>query len=539
VSVEPTSATFDLVVIGGGVVGSGVARDAALRGLSCMLLEKGDFCSGSSSRTSRILHGGLSYLERGEFHLSLENLHERDVLVRMAPHLTKPLPTLVPVYHRDTRKLWRIRTGLRLYDLVSLGKGSPLYEVLGPSGTLERAPVLRTKALKGAGFFFDYQIPFPERLVLENIFSTREHGGFCLNYHEVTGIGEEEGGLRVEFRDALDGTVCHVLGRVVVNATGAWADGVSDRYREGLARKVRPTRGAHVVLSCTSDHAIFASSRRDDRLFFVLPFEGLTIVGRTRGPWGQGGGDVYPEEDEVEDLLETLHGLMPGLADQADRPLWSYAGLHPLAAGGFRGRSALSRRHRLHREGSEARFLTIVGGSLTTYRRMAEETVDAACRLLNHPVPCSTDRVPFFGGGFKDRILFRESVMECTQRIPHLPREVLDHLVCLYGRRCYEVIAIGFEDEEWRQVVSPGYRDYKAQVLYAVRGEDAHHLDDVILRRLRMGSTADRGLAGAEEVSRLMAQELGWDEATRRREIEAFEERLAKERRFPAHAAAP
>ncbi|MBI5016749.1 MAG: glycerol-3-phosphate dehydrogenase/oxidase [Deltaproteobacteria bacterium] len=524
-------------MIGGGINGSGIARDAALRGLSCVLLEKGDFSSGTSSKTSRILHGGLSYLEEGHFHLLLENLHERDLLVRMAPHLVRPLPALLPVYRGDPRGLWKLRAGLGLYDALTVGRTGPGHGILTIAEARRRAPFLPSEGLKGAGLFHDYQMVLPERLVLENTLSAREHGARCLNYHEVLAVADEPEGLSVTIRDALGGGSRRFFGRTVVNATGAWADRVGALYHPGLAPKVVPMKGTHVAVPCTLGHAVFVHSRHDARLFFALPVGDVALVGLARSPSNADPDRVSPEPAEVEQLVDDLRRLVLSSEPRGPGVSWAYAGLHPLAAGTGKGGSP-SRRHRLHLEGPSRRFLTIVGGTFTTFRKMAEETVDAVCQRVKHPIPTSTDRVPFFGGGFQDRVLFRENLCECMQAIPNLPRETVDHLVGLYGRRCCDVIDVALEDEALRRPIAPGYRDYAAQVVHAVRSEDARHIDDVILRRLQMGLSQDRGVAGAEAVARLMAPELGWSEATIRGEVERFRETIRRDTPHPSGAAA-
>jgi len=540
VSLEPSQTSFDLAVIGGGITGAGVARDAALRGLSCLLLEKGDFGSGTSAKTTRLVHGGLRYLESGDLHLVSESLRERELLLRMAPHLIHPIPILLPVYAGDRRPLWKIRAGLWAYDLLSLGKGTPHYRVLDRRGTLRKSPVLHAEGLRGAGLFYDYQIPFPERLVLENIFSAREHGAYCINYHEVTRVAEQEEGFRLDVRDVLSGAAHHFSARVVINAAGPWADRVTSLYREDLARKVRLTKGVHVVVDADLDHAVLTASPRDDRLFFTIPLEGLTLVGTTDTFWEGDPDQVAPAAEDVDYLLASLQKLLPGRRFGAEDVLWGYAGLRPLALTRRKGApSSLTRRHVLHREGPQGRFLTIVGGKYTTFRKMAEEAVDAACHILKRSVAGTTDHVPLFGGGLKDRIIFRENLCECTQRIPDLPREVVDHLVGIYGRRCCDVIEVGLGRTEWREAIAPGLLDLRAQVAYAVRREDAHHLDDVLLRRLRASVSLDLGLSAAPAVARLMADELGWDEAGQRAEVERFRHILARDMALGGAARSP
>ena len=529
-SLEPTLTTFDVAVIGGGITGAGVARDAALRGLSCLLLEKGDFAAGTSSRTTRLVHGGLRYLETGDLHLVAESLRERELLLRMAPHLVHPIPILLPTYEGDRRSLWKIRLGLLLYDILSMGKGTPHYGVLDRRTALRKAPSLKETGLLGAGLFYDYQIPFPERLVLENIFSAREHGAYCLNYHEVQSVSEHADGFLLKVHDNLSGSPHVFTARTVVNAAGPWADHVCDLYRKDLRRKVRPTKGAHIVVDADLGHAVFTASPKDERLFFTTPLEGLTLVGTTDTFWEGTSENVAPDEADCDYLLEGLRKLMPGRTFGRSDILWGYAGLRPLALTERKGApSTLTRRHVVHKEGPGGRFLTIVGGKYTTFRRMAEDVVDAACRALGLQRGCTTDRVPLFGGGLKDRVIFRENLCECTQRLPDLPRETVEHLVTMYGKRCCDVIDIGIQKTYWREPIQEGYTDVRAQVAYAVREEDAHHLDDVILRRLRMSLSLDLGRSAAEPVARIMGQELGWTEQTIRAEVDAFRERLAWE----------
>jgi glycerol-3-phosphate dehydrogenase len=288
-----------------------------------------------------------------------------------------------------------------------------------------------------------------------------------------------------------------------------------------------------VVVDADLDHAVLTASPRDDRLFFAIPLEGLTLVGTTDTFWEGNPDAVQPDAEDVDYLLASLQKLLPGRRFGTSDVLWGYAGLRPLALTGRQGApSTLTRRHVLHREGPEGRFLTIVGGKYTTFRRMAEETVDAACRILKCSVPGTTDRVPLFGGGLKDRVIFRENLCECTQRIPDLPREVVDHLVGIYGRRCCDVIEVGLGRTVWREGIAPGLRDLGAQVVYAVRNEDAHHLDDVLLRRLRASVSLDLGLSAAPSVARLMADELGWDAAQQQAELARFRDILAREMAF-------
>ena len=533
-SSEPAQETHDLAVIGGGITGAGVARDAALRGLSCVLLEQGDFASGTSAKTTRLVHGGLRYLENGDLPLVIESLRERELLLHLAPHLIHPIPILLPLYRGESRKKWKLGLGLRLYDLLSLGKGTPHYDMLEPREALRKAPHMAATGLAAAGLFYDYQIPLPERLVLENIFSAQDHGATCCNYREVVGITRRMDRFELQIRDRLDGSSHLVCARMVVNATGPWADRVGALHLPGLPPKVLPTKGTHLVVASDTDHAVFSGATPDQRLFFTLPLAGMTLVGTTDTPWSGDPGIAAADAADVEYLLSGLRHLFPSRHYGPADVLWTYSGIRPLALQrGSKNPSALSRHHVLHRDGADGRFLTIVGGKYTTFRRMAEDTVDTACQLLARRVPTSTKTTPLTGGGFPDPVLFREQLCECTERFPNLPREAVEHLVSLYGRRCWQIIELEIEHPKFSGPLAPGYRDRRSQVVYAIQQESARTLADVVLRRLHMGLSADRGASGAAAVSQLMAAELGWGENTRRENLEEFRHQIATEMTLP------
>ena len=533
---QPDSAnsTYDIAVIGGGITGAGVARDAALRGLSCVLLEQADFSSGTSSKTTRLIHGGLRYLENGDLPLVIESLRERELLLQLAPHLIQPMPILLPLYRGEARKRWKINLGLRLYDFLSLGKGTPHYAMLGPRETLRKAPHLAAQNLLAAGLFYDYQIALPERLVLENILSAQEHGAVCQNYREVESVSRLHDQFELQTLDRLSGARDVVCARVVVNATGPWADQVCARYLTDLPPKLSPSKGAHLVVAGDIDHAVFSSATPDQRLFFTLPLAGMSLVGSTETPWSGDPASATADADDVDYLLAGLRHLFPSQGIGPSDVLWTYAGVRPLARQRKGGDpSALSRHHVLHQDGTDGLFLTIVGGKYTTFRKMAEDTVDTACKLLGRRITSTTKVAPLAGGGFKDPDLLRESLCECTERLPSLPRDAVQHLVSLYGRRCRDIIDLEIERPVLCDLVAPGYPDRCAQVVYAVRRESARTLSDVVFRRLHMGLSADRGTSAAEEVSRLMAAELGWDEGTRRVNLEEFRHQLATETTLP------
>ncbi len=511
------AARYDVAVIGGGVVGAAAARDAALRGLSCVLLERGDWASGASGKAAGLVHGGLRFARARKFQAALECQKERDVLLHLAPHLVRPVPVLLPVFQGKTPGLWRLRAGFALFDLLSYGRGTPHRAVLNQRDALRRASVLQEEGLCGAGLFYDSQILFPPRLVLELVLSAREHGATCRNYHEVLRIRPHPGGFELEVKDCEAGRTETVQARTVINAAGPWVDEVGRRFRPDWAPVARTFRACQVWIDADLDTAIWVDSSPP---LLSLPRNGHVVVGWALSP-GSGAG---PSREEIRDLFRRVARYLPGLALSEGSVILMEAGTWsvPRAAGNRDAewvpcaRSAVGDR-------KAPGFVTLVGANLSLFRRLAEEGVDAVCRTLGHPVEGSADRVPLFGGGFRDPVIFRENLVECTRRMDHFPRPVIDHLVGLYGRKCCDVMELGMDDPWLLETLGPGAADYRAQVAYAVRREDARHLDDVILRRLRAGLRPDRGMELAEAVADIMARELGWDEGTRRDELDRFQ----------------
>ncbi len=455
-------------------------------------------------------------------------LRERDLLLEQAGHLLRPLPVLLPIYRSGLRKLWKLRVAMRLYDAIGVDSLGQTHRVLGRRQTQDLAPELPAEGLEGAGLLHDHLFPMPERLVFENLLSAQEHGARCLNYHEVLGVRAGADGLDIEVRDVLGGRVLGCRASMVVNATGPWADRTLSRFVPGLPARVLPTKGVHVAVSGSRNYALFSERTGDGQLRFSVPLAGFTLVGATSSPWEADPATATPEPRDVDALLDGALHLRTGPGDTV--ALWAYAGVRPLAgqpAAG--GRTLLDPHHVLYRDGNGGRFLTLAGGKLTTYRRTAEEIVDEVCLGLGVSTESRTDRTPLYGGGTGDRTVFRESLCECTERIPNLPRRIVEHLVELYGRKCCRVLDLALANPGWEEPVAPGYRDFRAQIVYAVRTEHARRLDDVILRRLSTALSADRGTAAARPVAEAMGAELGWDASRVREEVERFHDLVARE----------
>src|SRR5881296_1137854 len=305
---------YDVVVIGGGMAGAGVARDLALRGVSVALVEKGDFAGATTSRSSKLIHGGLRYLELFDVALVRESLREREILNRLAPHLVRPLPFLVPIYRDSSRGLIKVRIGLTLYDWLTPGRDRERYRVLPPIDTLSLEPAIRAEDLRGAGYYFDDLLVYPERLCLENVLSACRHGARAFNYALIEEtVRAPRGAIRgVKVRDLLTGRVATLGARIVVNATGPWVDeiraaaGVTDRGK----RILRRTKGIHCLLPRLTDRAIYHSTG-DDRMIFVIPWREFSLVGTTDSDFDGDLDRLHATRDEVSYLLDEAYKVLP------------------------------------------------------------------------------------------------------------------------------------------------------------------------------------------------------------------------------------
>ncbi|MFB3826056.1 MAG: glycerol-3-phosphate dehydrogenase/oxidase [Bryobacteraceae bacterium] len=376
---------FDLLIAGGGVIGAGIARDAALRGLRVALFEKADYGSGTTSGSTRLIHGGLRYLEMLDFRLVRMDLRERETLLRIAPHLVKPLPFLVPFYDRGLLYRAKMRAGMLLYDLLSYDKSLPNHRFLTAAEARRAEPELRAAGLEGAALYWDAQVDSPERLCLENILDARRHGAVALNYTEVTGARPSLDALSV--REVLDGGEREVRGRIVINASGPWFDRVAARLAPHPRRLIRTTKGIHLACDPVAAQANVLFSPVDQRLFFVIPWMGYAWVGTTDTDFDSDPATACATREDAEYLLRSVRPFFPALG----KIHWSNAGVRALVTG--RGdESSVSRLHRV-REGP-AGLISVLGGKITGYRSIAEEVVDLACRRLRHRARATTAESP-------------------------------------------------------------------------------------------------------------------------------------------------
>lgn len=475
--VRSHSEPFDVIIIGGGATGSGVALDAASRGYSVLLLEQADFAKGTSSRSTKLVHGGVRYLAQGNISLVMEALHERDTLLKNAPHLVHPLEFLVPAYRWWEAPYYGI--GLTMYALLAGRRSFGATTVMGATKTLARIPTLKTESLYGSVRYFDGQFD-DARLVINLLQSASEQGAVTLNYAPVRGLTVEQGKVTgVTWEDLETGQVTTSKARIVINATGAYVD---DVRRMGLAQSkniIRPSQGSHVVVDgrfLPNGTGLMVPKTPDGRVLFAIPWHGHTVVGTTDVPIKDAPLEPTPTESEIDFILETAAPYFEKPFDRRD-VLSTFAGVRPLVDTGATSTAALSREHYLALE--QPGLLTITGGKWTTYRKMAEDTVDMAMKAAELPVkPCITATMPVYGAD---------------------------------GGEGSAIKALERENAAWSAVLDPVFPNLtEAGVVYAARREFARTVEDFLARRTRtLFLDAAAAVRMAPRVAALLAAELG------------------------------
>ena len=508
--------TFDLIIIGGGIVGAGIARDAALRGLRVALFEKNDFGGGTTAGSTRLIHGGLRYLEMLDFRLVRLDLRERETLLRIAPHLVKPLEFLVPFYNRSFLYRWKMRAGMILYDLLSFDKSLPRHRFLSADEIKASEPQLQDEGLQGAAAYYDAQASSPERLCLENLLEAHEHCAVLCNYAEVTGAvrsGNAITGVRV--KDALNpgGGEVEVKGRVVVNASGPWFDRVAGKLAATKSHQIRTTKGIHFTSPPLNQRALVLFSKIDGRLFFAIPWLGYSWIGTTDTDFSDDPGKARATAADVDYTFESVREFLPSI--DYDQIFFSNAGVRALVMEEG-SESSVSRMHRIANGAQEGipGLISVLGGKLTGYRAIAEEATDVVCQVLGTRHPCRTAELPLPGA--------RQTGSPIVAA-PGLSQETVDHLHRLYGARAAKVLRLASTDEKLGAKLSPSYPDIAAQVIFAIREEQCVRLSDFIWRRTLLGFSHDQGRSAVPNIMDLMAGEMNWSAARRTAELANYQ----------------
>ena len=519
--------TFDLLVVGGGITGAGIALDAASRGLSVGLVERGDFASGTSSKSSKLVHGGLRYLEQREFGLTREASVERDLLRRLAPHLVEPIPFVLPVSDRWRRALFG--AGLWTYDALASFKNLKVHRHLNGEETERLVPVIPRNKVRGGYLFYDCKTD-DVRMVFAVLGQARRYGAVVANYAAVESLDGRETGCRASVRDCVSETRFEIAARQIVVAAGVWGDHLESMSRQGAEPRLRPSKGIHLVFRRDAlpmaEAAAFVPDAARKRMLFVVPWHDAVLVGTTDTAY-EGDLDAPTVEPEDRDYcLDAVNSLFDvELAD--DDIAGAYAGLRPLIAARAGATADLSRRHAVY---SIAPGITgITGGKLTTWRRMAKDAVDGVAAELGARGKCRTQWIRL---GASDVPRLRAAVGRRAARLG-IPQSRVDNLVRFYGDDALAVMDVAERDGLTGPLVSDGL-PIAAEAMHSAEAEMAVHLDDLLARRTRLALTDPAAGAGpGSRAAPLLAAALGWDGAQTAEEVRRHRELVQRERGLP------
>lgn len=497
-----------ILIIGGGINGAGVARDAALRGYHVGLFEKNDFASGTSWTSSKLIHGGLRYLEHGEIGLVRESLREREILLHQHPHLVRPIRLTVPIYRHGKYGRLAMRAGMWAYDLLSFDKSLPRFSLYTHRAVRARYPGINAQSLLGGVSYFDAQAIYPERLVLDNIHSAVRYGAEVYNHTEVTGfLKSKERITGVQTRNTLTGEEAEYTADMVINTSGPWVDHILKHTEKNIPPQLGGTKGSHIVIRNTIalQDALYVNARRDGRPFFIIPWLDYILIGTTDLRYEGHPDTVFPESHEIDYLIEEATHVMPELISGRDDIVFSFCGIRPLPRDERRHTGAITRRHGIldhQREGAEG-LISLIGGKLTTYRSAAEQMVDHIEKSLGIAMqPCRTATEPM-------------------HPLMHHDTELLP-LTAMLGSDAGAAAQMAQQKNWSLSPVAPDYQTSEAQIRYAVQEEWARTLSDVMLRRTRLAYSPDNGLPVAHGVASIMGSALAWPQERTTAEIQAY-----------------
>jgi len=529
-----TNHIYDLIIVGGGINGAGIARDAAERGLSVFLAEKHDFAFGTTFRSTKLIHGGLRYLEHYEIGLVRESLREREILLKIAPHLVEPIKFVLPIYEDSKYSYGKVKLGLMAYDMLSYDKSLENHKAFSHEEILEVEPHLRREHLRGGFVYFDCQVAFPERLCLENILMAKQLGADIRNYAEVTDfLRDDNRVLGVRVVDRLTDEESDVYGKVIINASGPWVDQVLGLNRgETNTNKMGGTKGSHILLPRNEhgpEHAIYVPAHQDGRPFFIIPYRDYYWVGTTDIRYNGDLDRVKATREEIDYLLQEVNFAFPEMEATHEDVFYCLAGIRPLPVTKSSTEEAeITRSHIIydHEEEEEVDgLISIIGGKLTTYRNLAEETVDFVYKKMHRePPPCHTGVQPLWGGGIQN---IRKYISDHAAEYAHkyrLEEGQVIYLISLYGTKFWKVLELIHNEPRLRERVCPNNPDIKAQIVFSVQNELSKTLADIYLRRTGIGTSACRGLDCAEIGAKVMGKVLKWRRRRIKQEVETYRE---------------
>lgn len=532
---------FDVIVIGGGCNGSAIAWDGALRGMRVLLLEKEDFGWATSAWNSRLIHGGLKYLEKYDVRLVRESLREREWMLHAAPHLVRPLRFVLPFYERNAHSAAMLRLGMVAYDALSWDKSTPRHRIHDTGGALALIPGLGTDGLKGAATYYDGQVNYAERLSVEAALAARAAGAVVLNHAQVEQVLVKDGAVAgAEFLDTVTGNRHTAHAAAVVNSSGPWVDGVlrtiqAHRYRQFMGG----TKGTHLVVDpfpgAPVDSAMYYEALTDARPMMVIPWLGRYIIGATDVRFTGDLDTASGDDGEIDYILRETNLVLPGASLTRADILWSYTGVRPLPFHETGPTSDITRRHIVHDHRHDDEhpvrgLFSVIGGKLTTFRALAEHVNDDVLGATRsgrrgrgkRPTTTRTARLP--GAQVLDFQDFARRFVTTSQ----LPPDVATRLVSLYGTRATAVQALTETEPDLAKRVDGVPEVIAAEVAFAVRAESAFTLSDIVARRIMTGLDASMGLDSLTAVGQVAAELAGWSDSRLADEVEAYLRYLGK-----------
>lgn len=522
---------YDLIVVGGGCNGLAIAWDASLRGLSALLLEKDDFGWATSAWNSRLIHGGLKYLEKYDIPLVRESLREREWLLKAAPHLVAPLRFYLPFYRQDTHKPWLLRAGMLAYDFLSADKSTPWHKLFSRASFVRSIPSVNQSELCGGASYFETQVAEPERLMVELSVAAREAGADVYNHTEVIGLISEHGQVKgVRFLDRLSGATKEAAAPLVINAAGPWVDDVlTALHAAGPTKLMGGTKGTHLVV----DHfpgapteAMYYEAKSDSRPLLVIPWRGRYLLGSTDERFEGSLDAASPSDEEISYILNETNHLIPDANLDRSDVLWCYAGVRPLPFQDEGPTSDITRRHMVVNHAPEIRGLfSIVGGKLTTFRSLGKDTVDVIFKTLGQRTVRVNTRKLRMPGGFEGRA---QQFSQIFQKESRLKPEAASRLANRYGSRAHDIEELAFSIPSLAEVIPLTGGVMAAEVVYAVQAEQARTISDVVARRIMTGLDDDLGVGSVRAVGQILIDHCGWSAEQVETEINDYLEYIHK-----------
>ncbi len=509
---------WEVFIIGGGIYGAAVARDAALRGLKTALVERGDYAGETSSRSTKLVHGGIRYLEQLQINLVHECLKERSILLTIAPHLVRPLPFLLPVFKNDRFPLPIIKFGTWLYGQLASKDTLKAQETYSRTELKNKYPFLADSSVTGGIRYFDAQMD-DIRVCLETILSAQLAGAETASHVEVTRISmRDDGKYEVYLQDRLSKTNGSLRAASIVNATGPWADKTLSLLLPQHKPMLKPSKGIHLILKQKiSDDAIVLSSS-DKRVIFMIPWKNGSLVGTTDTPLAESLDSVHATAEEVDFLLSEIKKITRSLNIRKEDIITTFAGVRPLAALPGRNTSKVSRTHLIHE--NPKHFFSIVGGKYTTHRLIAEQMCDLLVQKLEKTADrCKTAELPLIGSF---DLTWRGPGTLGRSSLAWIPKPTIENLARIYGERVNGVLAVANRSSELGKPFCTQHSMIGAQIIFAIEQELAQSLTDICVGRLRLDQTICRGLDCVHKAADIVSSRLSWSHERKESEVTAY-----------------